>query len=89
MKHNLYKHIITFLSIGLLTNAFAQKFEKKYTENFSTNKDVEIAIDAAYTDINVISWNKNEVQVNAVIEIEGITKKEAEKLPLLSESCKA
>jgi hypothetical protein len=79
MKHKLYKHIITFIAIGFLGTAFAQKFDKKFTENFKTNKDVEVAIDASNTDINVITWNKNEVQIDAFIEIEGITKEEAEK----------
>ncbi|MBU3012667.1 hypothetical protein KO506_14735 [Polaribacter vadi] len=79
MKHSLYKHIITFIAIGFLGTTFAQKFDKKFTENFKTNKDVEVAINASNTDINVTIWNKNEVQVEAFIEIEGISKEEAEK----------
>ena len=79
MKHKLYKHIITFIALGFLGTVFAQKFDKKFTENFKTNKDVEVAINASNTDINVVTWNKNEVQVEAFIEIEGITKEEAEK----------
>ena len=79
MKHNLYKHIITCIAIGFLGTTFAQKFDKKFTENFKTNKDVEVAINASNTDINVTTWNKNEVQVEAIIEIEGISKEEAEK----------
>ncbi|APZ47731.1 hypothetical protein BW723_16145 [Polaribacter reichenbachii] len=79
MKHRLYKPIITFIAIGFLGTSFAQKFDKKFTENFKTNKDVEVAINASNTDINVTIWNKNEVQVEAFIEIEGISKEEAEK----------
>ena len=79
MKHKLYKHLITFVAICFLGTAFAQKFDKKFTENFSVNKDVEVAINASNTDINVTTWNKNEVQVNAYIEVEGLSKKEAEK----------
>ncbi|WP_405566349.1 hypothetical protein [Polaribacter sp. Asnod6-C07] len=79
MKHSLYKHIITCIAIGFLGTTFAQKFDKKFTENFKTNKDVEVAINASNTDINVTIWNKNEVQVEAFIEIEGISKEEAEK----------
>lgn len=79
MKHRLYKQVITFVALGCLGTALAQKFDKKFTENFKTNKDVEVAINASNTDINVETWNKNEVQVNAFIEIEGITKEEAEK----------
>lgn len=79
MKHKLYKQIITFLALGFIGTAFAQKFDKKFTENFKTNKEVEVAINASNTDINVTVWDKNEVQIDAFIEIEGITKEEAEK----------
>ena len=79
MKHKQYKHIITFIAVGFLGTVFAQKFDKKFTENFKTNKDVEVAINASNTDINVTTWNKNEVKIDAFIEIEGITKEEAEK----------
>lgn len=79
MKHKSYKYIITLMAIGFLGNTFAQKFEKKFTENFKTNKDVEIAINASNTDINVTTWINNEVQIDAFIEIEGIDKIEAEK----------
>ncbi|PWG04898.1 hypothetical protein [Polaribacter aquimarinus] len=79
MKHKSYKNIITFVAICFLGSAFAQKFDKKITENFKTNKDVEVEINATNTEINVTSWNKNEVQVQAFIEIEGLSKIEAEK----------
>ncbi len=79
MKHRLYKPILTFIALGFLGTTFAQKFDKKFTENFKTNKNVEVAINASNTDINVTTWNKNEVQVEAFIEIEGISKEEAEK----------
>lgn len=79
MKHKSYKRILTCLTIGFFGTFFAQKFDKKFTENFKTNKDVEIAINAVNTDINVTTWNKNEVQVEAFIEIEGVIKEEAEK----------
>ena len=78
MKHKSYKHIFTLIALGFLGTVFAQKFDKKFTENFKTNKDVAIAINASNTDINVTTWNKNEVQIEAFIEIEGITKDEAE-----------
>jgi hypothetical protein len=79
MKHKSYKYIFTFIAISFLGTAFAQKFDKKFTENFTTNKDVEVTINASNTDINVTTWDKNEVQIEAFIEIEGISKEEAEK----------
>ena len=79
MKHKVYKNAITFVAICFLGTVFAQKFDKKFTENFKVNKDVEVSINASNTVINVTTWNKNEVQVEAFIEIEGLSKKDAEK----------
>lgn len=79
MKHTFYKKIIALFAIGFITSTFAQKFDKKFSENFTVNKDVEVAINASNTEINVTTWNKNQVQVEAFIEIEGVTKDEAEK----------
>ena len=79
MKLKLYKNSITFFALCFMATTFAQKFDKKFTENFKVNKDVEVVINASNTEINVTNWNKNEVQVEAFIEIEGLSKKEAEK----------
>ncbi|WP_298764150.1 hypothetical protein [uncultured Polaribacter sp.] len=78
MKIKLYKQICMLFAIGFLGTTFAQKFDKKFTEKFKVNKDVEVAINASNTDINVTTWNKNEVLVEAFIEIEGLSKKDAE-----------
>jgi hypothetical protein len=63
----------------LISSLQAQKFDKKFTENFKVNKDVVLAINATNADINVTTWNRNEVAVGAVITVEGLSKKEAEK----------
>ena len=79
MKHKLYKPIVTLIAICFLGTTFAQKFDKKFTEKFKVNKDVEVAINASNTEVNVSTWSRNEVQVEAFIEIEGLSKEEAEK----------
>ncbi|MCI2228014.1 hypothetical protein MC378_02460 [Polaribacter sp. MSW13] len=79
MKHKSYRRVITLIAIGVLGTTFGQKFDKKFTENFKVNKDVEIVINASNTDINVTTWDKNEVQVEAFVEIEGLSKEKAEK----------
>ncbi|MEE9408550.1 MAG: hypothetical protein V3V28_10810 [Polaribacter sp.] len=79
MKRKLYKQISTLLAICFIGTGFAQKFDKKFTENFKVNKDVEVAINASNTDINVTTWSKKEVQIEAFIEVEGLSKEEAEK----------
>jgi hypothetical protein len=79
MNHKYYKNIITLFALCFLGNTFAQKFDKKITENFKVNKDVEVIINASNAEINVTTWKNNEVQVEAFIEIEGLSKEEAEK----------
>ena len=79
MKHKLYKDIITVVTICFFGTAFTQKFDKNFTENFKVKNDVKVEINATNTEINVTTWNKNEVKVEAYIEIEGLSKKAAEK----------
>ncbi|OSY87712.1 hypothetical protein WH52_09790 [Tenacibaculum holothuriorum] len=77
MKCNPFK--LTAVALLFSSMLLAQKVEKKYNEKFYTNKDVEININASNADIEVTTWNKNEVEVNAYIEVEGLEKDEAEK----------
>lgn len=78
MKYKLYNYITVF-TLLFFTVTFSQSFEKKIEENFQTNKNVQIAINASYTGINVTTWSKNEVQVIAILQVEGTTKSDAEK----------
>ncbi|WP_299008488.1 hypothetical protein [uncultured Tenacibaculum sp.] len=57
----------------------AQKYDKKFSENFKTSKDVVVNINASNADVDVTTWNENEVSVEAVVEVEGLDKKEAQK----------
>jgi len=74
----------TYKSIGFLIAAFfisglqAQKFDKKFKETFKVNKDVVLAINASNADINVSTWNRNEVSVQAVITVDGLSKRDAQ-----------
>jgi len=79
MKFSKYKIISMFIAIGFVSTTVAQKQDKKFKETFTVNKDVVVEINASNTDINVTTWNKNQVQVEATIEVEGLTKEEAAK----------
>ncbi|WP_299060827.1 hypothetical protein [uncultured Polaribacter sp.] len=78
MKIKLYNTFSFLVAFLLLGNIYAQKFDKKYTETFTVNKDVQLDINASNSIINVTTWNKNEVSVTATIEVEGISKEKAE-----------
>ena len=79
MKLNTYKSVGFLIAAFFISGLYAQKFDKKYTEKFKVNKDVLLAINANNADINVTTWNKNEVAVEAIITVEGLSKKEAQK----------
>lgn len=79
MKFNKYKMITMFLVAGMVSSAFGQKQDKTFKETFNVNKDVVVEINASNNDIEVTTWNKNQVLVEATIEVEGLTKEEAAK----------
>ncbi|WP_299521690.1 hypothetical protein [uncultured Lutibacter sp.] len=74
------KYKIVSLLLLLSVSVEAQKFDKKISENFKVNSDVTLVINAAHTDVNIETWNRNEVSVEAVMEVEGASKSEAEKI---------
>lgn len=76
MNRKLYNTIVFFFFVA---SVFAQKADKKYQEKFYTTNNVEVDINASNADIEVQNWNKNEVLVEATIEVEGVDKKEAQK----------
>lgn len=76
MKAQQFKLLLVLFCTGLLT-ANAQKLEKKYTEKFNVNKDVVIDVNTRYTDIEIETWDRNEVIIEAYIQIEEEVDKEA------------
>lgn len=63
MKTNKYKSLV--LLVLFCTASFAQT--KKLDKTFKTNKDVTVVVDSKYSDLQVEYWDKNEVQVEAVV----------------------
>ncbi len=78
MKLKLYKTLFFSINLLFISALSAQKYDKKFTETFSVNKDVQVDINAENATIDVETWNKNKVVVEAYIELEGLSKKEAE-----------
>lgn len=79
MKKILYKNIIlTCLFISSVS--YAQKIDKKYTEKFKTEPTVLIDVDTRHTDIIVETWNRNEVEIEATISIEGASEEQKKEI---------
>ncbi len=64
---------ICLLSVPLL----AQKQTKTYNEKFNVGTDAVLDINTSYADIQFETWDKNEVSVEATIELEGASEEEA------------
>ncbi|MCX2680212.1 hypothetical protein OOZ15_09705 [Galbibacter sp. EGI 63066] len=80
MKNLQHKKFKVFFLLMLMTFfVSAQKQTKTYKESFDVNDDVLIDINTSYADVEFDTWNTNKVEIEAVIEIEGVSKEEAEK----------
>jgi len=66
---------LCFIAIG----TYGQKQTKTFTETFNVSKDAVLDINTSHADIEFETWAKNQVEVEAIIEIEGATDEEAEK----------
>ena len=75
-----FKHRIFTLLLLVSTLGYAQTIDKKVNEKFKVNSDATIVVNATYTDVDIETWNKNEVSIEAVMEVEGLSKKEVDKL---------
>ena len=75
-----FKYKLTLILLFFAVIAQAQKFDKRVNESFKVNSDVTLKIDATQTDVEIETWNRNVVSIEAVMEVEGATKEEAAKI---------
>lgn len=76
MKQLVCKSII---AIFACTSIYAQKQVKVFKEVFNVDKNAVLDLDTNNADIEFDTWNKNVIQVEATIEVEGMSADEAEK----------
>ncbi|MEM6718768.1 MAG: hypothetical protein AAF611_05625 [Bacteroidota bacterium] len=65
--------LIALLVVSL---GYSQSKTRTKTEVFTVNKDVTLDINTSHADVEFDTWNKNKVEVTAVIEIEDATEEE-------------
>ncbi|HLT34410.1 MAG TPA: hypothetical protein VKZ98_11505 [Aquaticitalea sp.] len=70
--------LVILLLVSCL-GAHAQQKIKKFTKTVNASKDVSINLNTMHTNIEVETWNKDEVEVEAYIEGEKLSKEELEK----------
>ena len=72
------RNLLLALTVCVVFGSYAQeKQTRNKKESFSVNKDVTIDINTSYTNIEFETWDKNTVEIEAVFEIEGLSKEEA------------
>ncbi len=70
--------IMLFSALLGCLNLQAQDKTKTYTETFNVGSDAILEINTSHADIEFETWNKNEVEITAIIELEGASDEEAE-----------
>ena len=68
--------LLAFLLSGIALTA--QVKTKTYSESFKVGDEAVLEIDTSHADITFETWNKNEVDVEATITLEGASDEEAE-----------
>ncbi|MBC8768967.1 hypothetical protein H4O18_13275 [Arenibacter sp. BSSL-BM3] len=59
------------------SGVYAQKKSKTFHENFNVTNDVVLEINTSYADIEFETWNKNQIDVVAVVELQDVSEEEA------------
>lgn len=72
--------LAALLTLGVAAVALAQDKDNKVKERYTTNADVGLIIDSQNTDLVFEDWNKDEVEVEAILETEGLTKDQRQQL---------
>lgn len=72
--------LLLFLVLVALPQAWAQDKTTKVKERFNVNDDVNINLDSQNCDVVFEDWNKDEVEVEAYLETDGLTDDEIDQL---------
>jgi len=67
---------LLILSISFSLSSFAQQFNKPIQE-FKVGNSTNISIEASYAEIEIIEWNKNKVEIEGIMSIQGLSEDEA------------
>ena len=77
LHYKVFKSLV--LSCCLFTMAsYGQMKSKTYKETFTVGDEAVVDINTSHADIEFETWNKNQVVIEATIELEGATPEEAE-----------
>lgn len=82
MKKRVFKSKSLLLSLLLIvTVSFslsAQDARKEYSDNYDVSKGVTLITDTKYSDVELITWDKSNVDILAVVEVDASSQNRAE-----------
>nr|WP_299069708.1 hypothetical protein [uncultured Allomuricauda sp.] len=74
-NHQILFNVFLFAIAGI--TCYGQEKSKTYKETFNVSKDAVLNIDTSHADIEFETWDKNQVEITAIVELEGATDEEA------------
>ena len=82
MKMKVFKSKSLLLSLLLIIavnfSLTAQDARKEYTETYSISKGITLSTVTKYSDVEMLTWDKNEVDILAVVEVDASSKSKAD-----------
>lgn len=77
MKHKKSSiNLFLLVCFGAIFIGMAQTKQRKHKESFDVDKDVVLHINTSHTDLEIDTWDRGKVEIEAVLEIEDITDEE-------------
>jgi hypothetical protein len=73
-QQTVYRGISLFLCLTALT-VNAQQRTKSYQETFNVGNETILDINTSQADIVFETWDKNQIQIEAIIEVEGVSER--------------
>src|SRR5690606_12237844 len=70
--------LLALFMLAGVDSANAQKKTKTFHENFKVADNAVLDINTSYADIEFETWNRDQVDIQAIIEIEGATEEQLE-----------
>lgn len=75
-NHQILFNVFLFTIASVV--CYGQEKSKTYKETFNVSKDAVLNIDTSHADIEFETWDKNQVEVIAIVELEEATDEEAD-----------
>ena len=77
MKKIPFKLIVFACSLSM--SMYAQQFETPIQE-YKVNSDISVSVEASYAEIEIVEWNKNRVEIQGIMNVQGLAEDEAQSL---------